>query len=124
MSVETRWHSGDGERRAEDDRRHLFYHQEKEPSAMSKHIGNILQAVIILGLGAVVTSVLSLREGAIRIDARSESTGASISRIEADISLMRKQLQLTDSAIQAGQFRLDDHERRLKGLELMKERNR
>lgn len=91
-------------------------------SPFERYIGFVLQGIVLALILWIGGSVLELNKTAIRMEERYSASTAAGSRVEADVAAMRNQLQIMSTAIQGGVFKVEDLERRVKGLELHKDR--
>ena len=93
-------------------------------SALERHVGIVLQSIVLALMAWIVSTVLDLNKTAIRMEERYIASSAVGTRVEADVAAIRNQLQNMNTAIQASAFRVDNLEQRLKGLEIMRDRIR
>jgi hypothetical protein len=98
--------------------------QQDRHAGIERYIGVVLQGIVLALILWIGTSVLDLNKTAIRLEERYTAAAAAGTRVESDVSAIRNQLQTMNTSIQASTFKVEDLDRRVKGLELMKERIR
>lgn len=91
---------------------------------IERYVGPVLQALVLAIMLWIGSSVLDLNRTAIRLEERYTAAAATSTRVEADVSAIRNQLQTMSMAIQSGTMKTENLEQRVKGLELVKERLR
>lgn len=94
------------------------------PSGLERHVQTILQILVVAGIVWLTSNIIDLSKTSIRVEERSTSVTASSARIEADIGSLKNQLLTMDRSIQSMAFKQEEFERRMKGVELLRERMR
>ena len=95
---------------------------DRRTSVLEKHVQTIIQVLVLGGIVWLTSSTIEFSKALIRIEVRSEAATATAVRVETKIGAVEAQLQVMERNIQEVTFKQDDLDRRMKGLELMRER--
>ncbi len=109
------WKPEDGERRE---------HQPRGLSALEKSVIYLAQGAILIGVGWVISTVIDVKQSIVRIETRYEASVAASMRVDNELRSLRDRIQISDTTMQKHDFKIEDLERRIKGVELIKERLR
>ena len=94
----------------------------RESTGLERHAQTVLSGLALLGVAGLVAMTVASDKSLSKIEIRSEVATQSAARLEAQITALDSKLLTMDRTIQSTVFKQDDLDRRLKGLELMRER--
>jgi len=100
----------------------MINNEEGRPSGLERHAQTLIQMLIFVLVVWIGNTVFELSKTAVKVESQSVAANASSARVELKLSTMETQLQVVDRNVYIVTSRQEDFERRLKGLEALRER--
>ncbi len=94
----------------------------RQSGGLERHVQTLISGLVLIGIVGLTTFTISSDKSLAEIKIRSEVATQSAARLEAQITALDAKLLTMDRTIQATVFKQDDFDRRLKGLEMIRER--